>query len=66
MQQRQSGLAAETALRLAGESAEHADALSQMADLKGEPWHRIESGGLLRNVVYGFNDGLTANFTLDW
>ena len=62
--QSESGLAAETALRLAGESAEHADALSQMADLKGEPWHRIESGGLLRNVVYGFNDGLTANFGL--
>jgi VIT1/CCC1 family predicted Fe2+/Mn2+ transporter len=29
-----------------------------------EPWHRSESGGLLRNVVYGFNDGLTANFGL--
>ena len=30
----------------------------------GEPWHRAESGGFLRNVVYGFNDGLTANFGL--
>ncbi|MBA2564157.1 MAG: VIT1/CCC1 transporter family protein, partial [Gemmatimonadetes bacterium] len=30
----------------------------------GEPWHRTGSGGLLRNVVYGFNDGLTANFGL--
>ena len=30
----------------------------------GEPWHRTESGGFLRNVVYGFNDGLTANFGL--
>ena len=29
-----------------------------------EPWHRIEAGGFLRNVVYGFNDGLTANFGL--
>ena len=29
-----------------------------------EPWHRTESGGFLRNVVYGFNDGLTANFGL--
>src|SRR5215212_847124 len=26
--------------------------------------HRTESGGFLRNVVYGFNDGLTANFGL--
>jgi VIT1/CCC1 family predicted Fe2+/Mn2+ transporter len=24
----------------------------------------VESGGFLRNVVYGFNDGLTANFGL--
>src|SRR5439155_370616 len=29
-----------------------------------EPWHKTESGGFLRNVVYGFNDGLTANFGL--
>src|SRR5574341_1123655 len=27
-------------------------------------WHRTGSGGFLRNVVYGFNDGLTANFGL--
>src|SRR2546422_5163353 len=29
-----------------------------------EPWHKTGSGGFLRNVVYGFNDGLTANFGL--
>jgi VIT1/CCC1 family predicted Fe2+/Mn2+ transporter len=30
-----------------------------------EPWHRgAETGGWLRDVVYGFNDGLTANFGL--
>jgi VIT1/CCC1 family predicted Fe2+/Mn2+ transporter len=52
------------ALTLARESAEHATALSQISGRKGEPWHRIESGGFLRNVVYGFNDGLTANFGL--
>ena len=52
------------ALTLARESAEHATALSEMSGRKGEPWHRIESGGFLRNVVYGFNDGLTANFGL--
>ena len=30
-----------------------------------EPWHRASgAGGILRQVVYGFNDGLTANFGL--
>jgi vacuolar iron transporter family protein len=30
-----------------------------------EPWHHgAETGGWLRDVVYGFNDGLTANFGL--
>src|SRR6266699_3452675 len=29
-----------------------------------EPGHQTSSGGFLRNVVYGFNDGLTANFGL--
>ena len=52
------------ALTLARESAEHATTLSEMSGRKGEPWHRIASGGFLRNVVYGFNDGLTANFGL--
>src|SRR5215212_10096908 len=52
------------ALTLAKESAEHATTLAGIAGKKGEPWHRTESGGFLRNVVYGFNDGLTANFGL--
>ncbi|HJU88753.1 MAG TPA: VIT1/CCC1 transporter family protein [Gemmatimonadaceae bacterium] len=52
------------ALLLARESAEHASTLGEMAGRAGEPWHRTESGGFLRNVVYGFNDGLTANFGL--
>ena len=52
------------ALTLARESAEHASTLAGIAGREGEPWHRAESGGLLRNVVYGFNDGLTANFGL--
>jgi predicted membrane protein (TIGR00267 family) len=52
------------ALLLARESAEHATALGEMAGRGAEPWHRTESGGFLRNVVYGFNDGLTANFGL--
>jgi len=52
------------ALTLARESAEHATTLNEISGRKGEPWHRIASGGFLRNVVYGFNDGLTANFGL--
>lgn len=52
------------ALLLARESAEHATTLAGLAGSSGEPWHRAESGGFLRNVVYGFNDGLTANFGL--
>jgi VIT1/CCC1 family predicted Fe2+/Mn2+ transporter len=55
---------ASESLLLARESAEHAMTLNSIAGRTGEPWHRAESGGLLRNVVYGFNDGLTANFGL--
>ena len=51
-------------LTLAKESAEHAATLNQISGRTGEPWHRTGSGGFLRNVVYGFNDGLTANFGL--
>jgi VIT1/CCC1 family predicted Fe2+/Mn2+ transporter len=52
------------ALTLAKESAEHAETLNQISGRTGEPWHRTASGGFLRNLVYGFNDGLTANFGL--
>ena len=52
------------ALQLAKESAEHAQTLNTISGKTGEPWHRTASGGFLRNVVYGFNDGLTANFGL--
>jgi VIT1/CCC1 family predicted Fe2+/Mn2+ transporter len=58
------GEAKDTALVLAKESAEHAETLSGLTGTKGEPWHSTESGGFIRNVVYGFNDGLTANFGL--
>jgi VIT1/CCC1 family predicted Fe2+/Mn2+ transporter len=51
-------------LKLAKESAQHAETLSGLTGKTGEPWHRTGSGGFLRNVVYGFNDGLTANFGL--
>jgi VIT1/CCC1 family predicted Fe2+/Mn2+ transporter len=34
-------------------------------DTRVEPWHRgANVGGLVRDMVYGFNDGLTANFGL--
>src|ERR1051325_10622168 len=55
---------ASESLQLAKESAGHAETLNTIAGKTGEPWHRTESGGYLRNVVYGFNDGLTANFGL--
>jgi VIT1/CCC1 family predicted Fe2+/Mn2+ transporter len=58
------GDAKDAALRLARESAEHAEILGDVTGKEGEPWHRMEAGGILRNVVYGFNDGLTANFGL--
>ncbi|HEX9755780.1 MAG TPA: VIT1/CCC1 transporter family protein [Gemmatimonadales bacterium] len=58
------GSAADAALVLARESKEHADRLATLTGGAAEPWHRTGAGGVLRNVVYGFNDGLTANFGL--
>lgn len=58
------GDARDTALILARESAEHAKTLSDMTDSPGEPWHSAAASDYLRSVVYGFNDGLTANFGL--
>jgi VIT1/CCC1 family predicted Fe2+/Mn2+ transporter len=55
---------ANESLTLARESADHATTLNEISGKTGEPWHRTASGGFLRNVVYGFNDGLTANFGL--
>lgn len=56
--------AQEVSLQLAKESAAHAGTLAELAGKDSEPWHKTGSGGFLRNVVYGFNDGLTANFGL--
>ncbi len=56
--------AKETALILAKESAIHTESLKELTGSSGEPWHKTESGGMLGNIVYGFNDGLTANFGL--
>lgn len=49
---------------LAHESAAHAQTLGRLTGVRSDPWHHNESGGTVRNVVYGFNDGLTANFGL--
>ncbi len=56
--------AKETALVLAKESAMHTESLQELTGSTDEPWHKTESGGMLGNIVYGFNDGLTANFGL--
>jgi VIT1/CCC1 family predicted Fe2+/Mn2+ transporter len=60
----QSEDARDVSLQLAKESAAHAETLAALTGAGSEPWHRTGSGGFLRNVVYGFNDGLTANFGL--
>ena len=60
------GATGPTALKLARESKEHAERIAGLIgpSANGEPWHKTGAGGFLRNVVYGFNDGLTANFGL--
>jgi len=53
------------AIQLARDSAGHASELNRLLGEQAEPWHSTAgTGGMLRNVVYGFNDGLTANFGL--
>ena len=54
----------QAAVDIASDSAVHARELAQMMGREGEPWHVGGSGGYLRSIVYGFNDGLTANFGL--
>jgi len=54
----------QAAIDIASDSAVHARELSEMMGREGEPWHVGGSGGYLRSLVYGFNDGLTANFGL--
>ena len=54
----------DAAMAIATESAEHAQNLSESMGREGEPWHATAGSGYLRSVVYGFNDGLTANFGL--
>ena len=52
------------AVDIAADSAVHARELSEVMGREGEPWHTGGAGGFLRSIVYGFNDGLTANFGL--
>ena len=54
----------QAAVDIAAESALHARELSEVMGREGEPWHSGGAGGMLRSLVYGFNDGLTANFGL--
>ena len=54
----------QAAVDIAADSAVHARELSEVMGREGEPWHSGGAGGLLRSIVYGFNDGLTANFGL--
>src|SRR5260370_11654741 len=54
----------EVAVKCAKESAAQGETLAGLGGRGAEPWHKTGSGGFLRNVVYGFNDGLTANFGL--
>ncbi len=54
----------ETALDLARDSAQHTENLQELTGGSDEPWHKTESGGMIGNIIYGFNDGLTANFGL--
>ena len=52
------------AVDIASDSAIHARELAEVMGREGEPWHVGGAGGMLRSIVYGFNDGLTANFGL--
>lgn len=64
LREAQSGKTSPELQRLARESAGHAQLLGRLTGVTGDPWHHNDSGGTIRNVVYGFNDGLTANFGL--
>ena len=52
------------AVDIAADSAVHARELSEVMGREGSRGTSAASGGYLRSIVYGFNDGLTANFGL--
>jgi VIT1/CCC1 family predicted Fe2+/Mn2+ transporter/rubrerythrin len=54
----------QAAVDIASDSAVHVKELAEVMGREGEPWHVGGASGYLRSIVYGFNDGLTANFGL--
>src|SRR4029078_3796926 len=54
----------QAAIDIAADSAVHPRELSEDTGREGEPGPVGGAGGMLRSIVYGFNDGLTANFGL--
>jgi VIT1/CCC1 family predicted Fe2+/Mn2+ transporter len=69
MEQAQNSEDTSTYQRVLTDETTHARALQALRhpnqSPRQEPWHRTAGvGGWLREVVYGFNDGLTANFGL--
>jgi VIT1/CCC1 family predicted Fe2+/Mn2+ transporter len=54
----------DAAVGIASDSAAHARELAHLTGREAEPWHAGGAGGYLKSLVYGFNDGLTANFGL--
>jgi VIT1/CCC1 family predicted Fe2+/Mn2+ transporter len=67
--QAEGGSMPEVFMKVLADEAEHARELADIGGHQGkdlqEPWHRgSDASGWLRAVVYGFNDGLTANFGL--
>jgi VIT1/CCC1 family predicted Fe2+/Mn2+ transporter len=58
------GVEKDSVRSLARESAEHVEELAKLTGSGDEPWHQAGTGGFVRNIIYGFNDGLTANFGL--
>src|SRR5204862_4969012 len=56
--------AREVSLKLAKESAAHAETLAGLAGRAAEPWHKTGSGGYLRKEVYDISEGLSGKFGL--
>src|SRR2546428_5560276 len=54
--------AREVSLKLAKESAAHAETLAGLRRRGPEPWHKTGAGGVLRNGGLGLYGGRTADF----
>ncbi len=54
-----------TAGSIAKDEIAHSKVLKELQSSPSqEIWHHNETGAIIRNAIYGFNDGLTANFGL--